>query len=168
MSIYILPVLFILVFIYARIKKINSYQSFINGAKGAIPLVIDIFPYLVAIIMMVQVMRVSGLSALLSSALAPVFGLMGIPPQLVELVLLKPFSGSGALALLSDIYTQYGADSFIGRSASVIISSSDTVFYVSTLYFSGTSVKKLSYAIPVALLASLAAVVVSCLICRVM
>ncbi|MDR0850651.1 MAG: spore maturation protein [Christensenellaceae bacterium] len=168
MSIYILPVLFIFIFIYARIKKVNTYQSFINGTKGAIPLVIDIFPYLVAIIMMVQIMRVSGLSGLLSTGLAPIFGFMGIPKELVELVLLKPFSGSGALALLSDIYTQYGTDSFVGRAASVIISSSDTVFYISTLYFSGTSIKKLSYAIPVALLASLAAVVVSCLICRVM
>ena len=167
MSIYILPVLFIFVFIYARIKKVNTYQSFVNGAKGTIPLVIDIFPYLVAIIMMIALMRASGLSGLMADALAPLFGLMGIPKELVELVLLKPFSGSGSLALLNDIYAQYGADSYIGRSASVIISSSDTVFYVSTLYFSGTSVKKLGFAIPIALLASLVAVVVSCLICRV-
>ncbi len=166
MSIYLLPVLILFTFIYAKTKKVNVYGSFINGAKQSIGLVVDIFPFLVTIMIMVQFIKISGLATLLANFISPVFKLIGIPSELCELVLLKPFSGNGSLAILNDIYTTYGVDSYIGRSASVIIGSCDTVFYVTTLYCSQTNVKKLSYAIPVALLATLAGAILSCLFCR--
>ena len=168
MSIYLLPILILFTFIYAKTKKVNVYGSFINGAKQSIPLVVSIFPYLVTIMIMVQFIKISGLANLLAQFVSPVFNLIGIPSELCELVLLKPFSGNGSLAILNDIYTTYGVDSYIGRSASVIIGSCDTVFYVTTLYCSQTKVKKLSYAIPVALLATLAGAILSCLFCRFM
>ena len=86
---------------------------------------------------------------------------------LIELVLLRPFTGSGSLALLSEIFNTYGTDSYIGRCASVIIGSSETVFYVSAVYFAKTSVKKLSYAIPVSLIATFIGAIVSCLLVRI-
>jgi spore maturation protein B len=165
-SAYILPIIFLMIFIYARIKKVNTYSSFVKGAKDSLPLILDIFPYIVAIMVMIELMRVSGVTSFLSDVLNPVFSFMGIPKELTELVLLKPFSGSGSLSLLSDIYTTYGVDSYIGRCASVIISSCDTVFYISAIYFAGTNVKKIPWAIPIALLACLAGVMVSCLMCR--
>lgn len=168
MSIYLLPVLILFTFIYAKTKKVNVYGSFINGAKQSIGLVVDIFPFLVTIMIMVQFIKISGLATLLANFISPVFNLIGIPSELCELVLLKPFSGNGSLAILNDIYTTYGVDSYIGRSASVIIGSCDTVFYVTTLYCSQTKVKKLSYAIPVALLATLDGAILSCLFCRFM
>lgn len=168
MSIYLLPILILFTFIYAKTKKVNVYGSFINGAKQSIGLVVDIFPFLVTIMIMVQFIKISGLATLLANFISPVFNLIGIPSELCELVLLKPFSGNGSLAILNDIYTTYGVDSYIGRSASVIIGSCDTVFYVTTLYCSQTKVKKLSYAIPVALLATLAGAILSCLFCRFM
>ena len=168
MSLYILPLLFIGTFIYAQIKNVNAYKSFVGGAKQSFNLIFDIFPYILAIILMVGLMRASGLADLLAGAVSPVFSLIGIPKELAELVLLKPFTGSGSLALLNDIYTHYGVDSYIGRCASVIISSSETVFYISTLYFSQTKVKKLLYAIPAALIACLMGAVLSCLLCRIM
>jgi len=167
-SLYILPLLFIAIFIYAKTQKVNAYTSFVTGAKQSINLIFDIFPYILAILMMVALMRISGLANLIATGVSPIFNLIGIPKELAELVLLKPFTGSGSLALLNDIYAHYGADSYIGRCASVIISSSETIFYISTLYFSQTQVKRLLYAIPAALIACLAGAVFSCLLCRIM
>lgn len=168
MSVYLLPVFILFTFVYAKIKQVNVYNSFINGAKQSVPLVVSILPYLATIMIMVEFIKISGLASLLANLISPLFNLIGIPKELSELVLLKPFSGNGSLAILNDIYTNYGVDSYIGRSASVMVGSCDTVFYVTTLYCSQTSVKKLSYAIPVALIATLFGAVVSCLFCKIM
>lgn len=146
----------------------NTYNIFVNGAKGAVDLVISIFPYIVAIMIAVALLRVSGITDLLTKWLAPIFNFLGMPTEVTELVLLRPFTGSGSFALLSDIYAKYGADSYISRCASVIMGSSETVFYVASVYFSQTKVKKLLYAIPCALIASFVAAIISCLLCRVM
>lgn len=168
MSVYIVPIFLIFLLLYASYKNLNTYNIFVNGAKGAIDLVVSIFPYIVAIMVSVALMRVSGLTNLLTTLVSPVFSFLGIPPEVSELVLLRPFTGSGSFALLNDIFTIYGADSYISRCACVILGSSETVFYVATVYFSGTKVKKLLYAIPCALVASFAAAILSCLLCRIM
>ena len=126
MSAYIVPL--IIVLLYASYKNLNTYNIFVKGAKGAIDLVVSIFPYIVAILVSVSLLRVSGLTNLLTKGVSPVFSFLGIPPEVSELVLLRPFTGSGSFALLSDIYSQYGADSYISRCASVIMGSSETVF----------------------------------------
>ncbi len=168
MSVYVVPVFIILVLLYASYKNLNTYNIFVKGAKGAIDLVVSIFPYIVAIMISVALMRTSGLTDLLTKLVSPIFNFLGIPSEVSELVLLRPFTGSGSFALLNDIYAQYGPDSYVARCASVIMGSSETVFYVATVYFSQTKVKKLLYAIPCALVASLVAAVLSCLLCRVM
>jgi spore maturation protein B len=168
MGVYLIPAFLLLLFTYVMIKKVNLYNAFVEGAKQALSLVVDIFPYILAIFIMVQLFRESGLSFYLSEGLAPVFSTLGISKELIELTLLRPFTGSGSLALLSEIYEMYGVDSYLGRAASVIMGSSETVFYVSAVYFSKTSVKKLSYAIPLALLVSLFGAVLSCFLCRVL
>lgn len=165
MSLYILPLLFIFVFIYAKRKKVNAYQSFVKGASQSFSVVKDVFPYIAAVIIMVELIRLSGLALLMSKAISPVFSFLGIPSELCELVLLKPFTGSGSIALLNDIYAKYGVDSYIGKCASVIISCSDTVFYISAVYFSQTKVKKLLYALPCALIACLIGAILGCLLC---
>ncbi len=168
MSAYIVPIFIVLVLLYASYKNLNTYNIFVKGAKGAIDLVVSIFPYIVAIMVSVALMRISGLTDLITKWLSPVFLALGIPPEVSELVLLRPFTGSGSFALLNDIFATYGADSYISRCACVIMGSSETVFYVATVYFSQTKVKKLLYAIPCALIASLVAAIVSCLLCRVL
>lgn len=167
MSIYLLPVLILSIFVYAKMKKVNVYTSFIGGAKQSIGIVVGIFPYLVTIMIMVELIKISGLASLMAHVVSPVFSALGIPTELCELVLLKPFSGNGSLAILNDIFSRYGVDSYAGRCASVIVGSCDTVFYVTTLYCSQTKVKRLSYAVPVALLATLLGAILSCLVCRV-
>lgn len=167
MSVYILPILIIFLFVYAFLKKVNVYKSFVDGAKGAFSLCLDIFPYVVAILIAVALFRVSGLADLLIGFLSPVFNILGIPNEVCELVLLRPFTGSGSFALLNDIFLKYGADSYISRCACCILGASETLFYVTTVYISKTSIKKLSYAIPVGLLASVFGSCVACLLCRV-
>lgn len=168
MSGYILPIIFISLFCYAKYKKVNVYDSFVKGAKKSIPLVVDIFPYIACIMIAVSLLRLSGITSILSSFFSPVFKLLGIPSELIELIFLRPFTGSGSFALLSNVLTTYGADSYISRCACVILGCSETIFYVTTVYISQTKVKKLLYAIPVALICSLFGSVIACLICRVL
>ena len=168
MSAYILPILFLLLILYCMYKRINTYDSFVKGAKGAIKLVVDIFPFIASILIAVALLRVSGITEWLTNILTPVFEFLGVPPELTELVLLRPFTGSGSYALLEDILTTYGADSYISRCACVIMGCSETIFYVATVYFSQTKVKKLLYAIPVALICSIVGTILACLICKVM
>lgn len=165
---YIVPAIVIILLTYALFKKIPAYTSFVEGAKGALQLCVEIFPYIAAVFIGVQLFKSSGLSGMLSHLLSPAFNLIGIPSELCELILVKPFSGNASLALLADIYETYGVDSYISRCASVIISSSDTVFYISAVYFAGTNVKRFKYAIPVALLANLLAAILACLLLRIM
>lgn len=168
MSAYILPILFLLLIIYCIYKRINTYDHFVKGAKGAIKLVVDIFPFIASIMIAVALLRVSGITTWLTDLLTPVFNFLGIPPELTELVLLRPFTGSGSYALLENVLTTYGADSYISRCACVIMGCSETIFYVATVYFSQTKVKKLLYAIPVALVCSLVGTILACLICKIM
>ena len=167
MSVYILPILIVLLFLYASLKKVNVYSSFVEGAKSSFDLVLNIFPYIVAILVAVALFRESGLSQNLTRYLSPLFNLLGIPSEVCELVLLRPFTGSGSFAILDNIYLTYGVDSYISRCASCIMGSSETLFYVTTVYISNTSIKKLSYAIPVGILASIFGAIMSCLMCRI-
>lgn len=168
MSVYILPVLFVGLFIYCSYKKINTYNHFVKGAKGAIPLVLEIFPFIASILIAVALLRASGITQWFATILSPVFNFFGIPPELCELVILRPFTGSGSYGILESIFTTYGADSYISRCACVIMGCSETIFYVATVYISQTKVKKLLYAIPVALLCSFIGTIVACLLCKIM
>ena len=165
---YIIPILIFVLLVFATIKKTKPYNSFVEGAKSSISLVMDIFAYIVAVFIFIEIFDASGLCDYLTTALSPVFNFFGVPTELTKLTILKPFSGSGGLAILQDVFDKYGVDSYISRCGSVILASSDTVFYVSTVYFSKTSVKKLGIAIPIALFATFLSVILSCLFCRIM
>ena len=167
MSSYIVPVVVIFVIVYASIKKTNCYNSFVNGAYSSIDLCFSVLPNIVAIFIIIELLSVSGVLASVANFLSPVFSLIGIPKEVCHLILFKPLSGSGSLAILKDILAQYGADSYIGRCASCIMACSETTFYVTTVYLSKTSTKKLLYAVPVSLLAMVIGAVVACLLCRI-
>lgn len=168
MSNYIIPILIVILIIYALYKKQNVYKSFVSGAQEALTLVFDLFAFIIAIFILVEILNVSGLTTILTNFLKPVFNFLGIPPELTGLVLVKPFSGSGSLAILQDIFLEHGPDSYIARCASVILGSSETVFYVSSIYFSKTNIKKIGIAIPIALFATIISVILSCLICKIL
>lgn len=168
MAIYIIPVFIIFLLIYSLIKKINAYDSFVEGAKQAVDLCINTFPYLVAIFSIVELLQASGLSEVISSIASPVFNVLGIPSELTEFLIIRPFTGSGSIGMLSNIFSLYGADSYVSKCACVIMSCSETTFYVVAVYFSTTKIKKLRYVIPVCLLSALIGSVLACSICRIL
>ena len=164
----IIPVIFIAVFVFSAIRKVNIYQSFTEGIEEAFRFTVSLLPCLAAVFMMCELFEVSRLSDALTNLLSPVFSFLGIPPELTKLVLIKPFSGSGSLAYLSGIIERYGADSYIARCACVCFGSSETVFYISAVYFAGLKVKKLALPIICVLLSTLVSTIIACLVCRIM
>lgn len=164
---YFIPILFLFIFIYSTFKKVKPYDSFVEGAKSAIPFTVGIFPYLVCIFILCELFEVSGLSNLLTKVLSPLFNLLGIPNELTKLVLIKPFSGSGSLAVLTEIFNTYGVDSYLARSACVIYGSSETVFYVASVYFAGAKTKNLTKPIIISLFANFISCVFACFICKI-
>ena len=168
MSKYFIPVLFFCLFIYSFIKKVKPYDAFTAGAKSAIPFAVSVFPYLVSIFVLTELFEVSGISSTIATLLSPIFSFLGIPKELTKLVLIKPFSGNGALAILSEIYQTYGVNGYLARCASVIYGSSETVFYVAVVYFAGAKTKKLALPIAISLIATLFSCVFACFICHIL
>ena len=168
MAVYIVPVFILILCVFCLIKNINAYSCFAKGAGEAVDLAIKTFPLLVAIFCAVELFKLSGLADIVANFLSPFFSAVGIPKELTNFLVLRPFSGSGSIAMVSEIYDTYGADSYIAKCASVIMSSSETIFYVTAIYFSTTKVKKLGYTIPVALVSTILGSIIACLICRIL
>lgn len=167
MTALVIPIIFLTVLIVSALRKQNAYSLFIEGSKSSLSLMAEVFPYLLAVMMAVEVFKISGVSSAVAGFLSPLFSSVGIPKELTELMLIRPLSGAGALGVLDNIFATYGADSYIGLCASVVYGSSETVFYVSAIYTSKCSVKKLRYAIPISLLSTFLGCVVGCLLLRV-
>ncbi len=165
---YFIPILFLIIFIIAIVKKVKPYDAFTEGAKSAIPFAVSIFPYLVSIFVLTELFDASGLSDAVTKILSPIFNAVGIPTELTKLVLIKPFSGNGSLAVLTEIYQTYGVDSYLSRCASVIYGSSETVFYVAAVYFAGAKTKNLTKPILISLIASFCSSIFACFICLVL
>lgn len=168
MSKYFIPILFLVIILCALIKRVKPYDAFVQGAKSAIPFAVNIFPYLASIFVLTELFEISGISNAVSNFLSPVFGFFGIPKELTKLVLIKPFSGNGSLAVLTEIFNTYGVDSYLARSACVIYGSSETVFYIAAVYFAGAKTKKLTAPIVISLIASFFSCVFACFICKIM
>ncbi len=167
MSKYFVPVLFLSITVYAIYKKVRPYDAFTQGAKQAVPFAVNVFPYLVSIFVLTELFEVSGISNAVANFLSPFFGFLGIPKELTKLVLIKPFSGNGSLAVLTEIFTTHGVDSYISRCACVIYGSSETVFYIAAVYFAGAKTKKLTAPIVISLIASFCSCVFACFICKI-
>lgn len=166
MANYIIPIFIIAVLVFSLIKNINAYDSFVSGARQSVDLCINTFPYLVAIFAIVELLSISGLSQILSSFMSPIFNIFGLPSELTEFLILRPFTGSGSIGMLSNIFSVYGADSYVAKCACIIMSCSETTFYVIAVYFSTTKIKKLKFTIPVCLLSTFISSIIACFICK--
>lgn len=164
---YVIPVLFVCVFLFAAIKRVNAFSSFTKGAGEAVKFVLNLLPILCATFIMCELFEKSHLSDAFCKLLSPVLNLVGIPPELSKLMLIKPFSGSGSLTYLTDVIQTHGADSYISRCACVMFGSSETVFYISAVYFSACAHKKRLLPILIILLATFISSIFACLLCRV-
>lgn len=146
--IYVIPVIIAIVLFVSLFKKLPSYELFIDGAGEGMKIVAGIFPPLVAVLTAAYMLRASGTFDLLISLLSPVTRF--IPAEVMPLALIRPISGSGAIGILTEILNTHGADSEIGRIASVIMGSTETTFYCLCVYFAKTRVKHNLKAVPFA------------------
>lgn len=159
-----IPIIVLIIIIYGTYKKINVYNTFIEGAKESIPMIVSMFFPLLAMIFGVNIFLNSGLINYIYHILKPLFNLIKIPIDILPIALMRPLSGSFGLALLNNIYKNCGVDSLTSLLSSVIQGSSDTTIYIITLYFGTIGIKKIKYALWVGLLTDLFMVILSLII----
>ena len=138
-----IPFIVIIVIIYGTSKKLNVYDTFIEGTKEALPMILNMFPSLLAMIFGINIFTNSGLIDSLFTFLKPIFLMINIPLEILPIAVMRPLSGSFGLALLNDMYQTYGPDSYLSMLSSVIQGSSDTTIYIITLYFGTIGIKKI-------------------------
>jgi spore maturation protein B len=164
-SLWAVPFILVTIPLVGLIRGVKVYEEFVDGAKEGFGVAVKIIPYLVAILVAIGMFRGSGAMDLLTAALRPVLGLVGFPPELFPLAILRSLTGSGSLALLTDIVKTYGPDSLLARIAATMYGSSETTFYVLAVYFGAIGVRKSRHAVPASLIADAVAVIASVLVC---
>jgi spore maturation protein B len=155
------PALILVIILFAWIRRVPMYESFVSGAREGFDIAVMIIPYLVAILAVIAVFRASGALADITSGLAWVMTHIGLGAhaeklELLPLALIRPLSGSGARGVMLDLFSFHGPDSFLGFAASVMQGSTETTFYVLTVYFGAVGIKKIRHTLPACLLADLA------------
>lgn len=163
-SIWMIPTIIALVLVAGTIKKVPTYETFVEGAKEGVEMSFSIIPYLVGMLVAITVFRESGAMDFFISLLRPALHAVGIPADIVPLALIRPLSGTGALGMTSDLIATHGADSFIGRLASTMQGSTDTTFYVLTVYFGAVGIRKMGDALKVGLVADVIGIMASIVI----
>ena len=166
-SIYAIPAVFLIILTIGLYRDVKVYDVFVEGAKEGLSTTVRIIPPLVGLLVAIGVFRASGALDLLIYAAGPLARLAGIPSEALPLAFLRPVSGSASLALVSDIIKTYGSDSFIGRLASTMMGSTETIFYTLAVYFGSVGIKRIRYTLASALTADLVSVLVSVWICTV-
>ena len=167
LSISIIPAIILTILVHGLIKKVNSYEAFIEGASEGFNIAVKIIPYLVAIMVAVAMFRASGVLGTIQNALSPILETLKIPLDTVIIMLTRSLSGSATLGVLSDIVSTNGADSYASKLASVIVGSSETTFYVLTVYFGAIGIKKYRYAILTGISADIIGIIMAIIVARV-
>ena len=153
MTDYLVPLLLFFTVAFALGKRENPYDLMISGAGDGLKLLASIVPALVLLLTAVYMLRSSGAIEWISRFLSPILSVFGIPPETAMLILVRPISGSAALAVGSELMAQYGPDSLIGRTTAVMLGSTETTFYTISVYFGAAGIRKTRYAVPAALFA---------------
>jgi spore maturation protein B len=158
------PVILLSVTVYGLYKNVDIFGALIAGAKDGLKVMYGIVPALIVLLTAISMLRASGALDIATEALRPFCAMIGIPPECVPLIIIRPFSGSGALAVGADIIMRYGVDSTVGRTAAVMLGSTETTFYVLGLYCGAAGVSKSRYILPAALLSDITGVVTAALV----
>lgn len=153
---------------YGMVKGGKVYEWFIEGAKDGLMVCVRIFPYLLAMIVSVNIFKAANLLDMLNNLLSPLANAIGLPKEIIPLVLIKPLSGSGAQGIFANLIQTYGADTKIGLIASVIMGTTETIFYTVTVYFGAVKVKKVRHTVWTAIFADLTAVITAIFIVNVL
>ena len=165
-SVFILPAVISGIILFGFYRQVNLFDAFLAGAREGAKSAFSVLPALVGLVTSVSMLRASGALSFLARVLSPVTGVLGMPPEVLPLALLRPVSGSGSLAILQDILTATGPDSMAGRIASVMMGSSETTFYALAVYFGAVGIKNSRYTLPAALLCDLCGALCACYFCQ--
>ncbi len=165
-SVLAIPLVIVLFLGWGFFKKVKVYESFVEGAKEGFDTAVRIIPYLVAMLMAIGMFRASGAMDVVTSVIAPVTNLIGLPPEALPMALLRPLSGSGSLGLMAEIMKTHGPDSFIGILVSTMYGSSETTFYVLAVYFGAVQIKNTRHAVPAGLIADFFGMLGALFVCR--
>jgi len=165
-SLYAVPILLVGIPLYGLCKKQPVYELFVEGAADGIRMVLQILPYLLAMLVAIAVFRSSGAFDAIAAVLAPLTEPLGIPTEVLPLAIMRPLSGSGALALTADVIRTSGPDSFAGILASVMQGSTDTTFYILAVYFGAVGIRRYRYALTVGLAADAVSFLASFVVCK--
>ncbi len=164
-SLWAVPVLLVGIPLVGMIRGIKVYDVFIEGAKEGFNVAVKIIPFLVGILVAIGMFRGSGAMDMMTNFLRPAMTRVGFPPEIFPLAVLRPLSGSGSLALATDIIKRYGPDTLVSRIAATMYGSSETLFYVLAVYFGAIGVKRTRHAIPSAIIGDIVAAIVAVAIC---
>ena len=156
------------ILIYGTIKKVPTYEVFVEGGKEGIKIAVSIIPFLIGMLVAITIFRESGALEFFVGLIRPALLAWGIPPEIVPLAIIRPISGTAALGMMSDIIATHGPDSFIGRLASTLQGSTDTTLYVLTVYFGAVGIRKMGDALKVGLLADVVGIVAAIFIVSIM
>lgn len=165
-SALILPAIFIIILGYASLRRVPVFDTFLNGAAKGLSSAVTILPALVGLLCAISMLRASGLLDYVGRLLSPVLSKTGMPQEVLPLALLKPVSGSGALAMIKDVFDTSGVDSFAGKVASVMLGSSETTFYTLAVYYGAVGIRDSRYTVSAAVLADLVGVFAAVLVCH--
>lgn len=163
LSYFLLPTMILGIIIYGYIKKVDLYESFIEGAKEGIQSAINIFPFTVSMVFAVNLFLHSGFLDTLFSSVSNILG-PKIPTSIFPMAMLRPISGNASMVIMTDIFSKFGPDSFVGRLASTLQGSTDTTLYVVTLYFGSIGIKKIRYALKAGFFADLVGIIASIIV----
>lgn len=164
MSDMLIPLVIFFIVGYGMVSGVKVYESFLKGAKDGLRVVVDIVPTLVGLMMAVGILRASGFFELLGKLLGPLTEPVGLPAQMVPLLIVKMFSSSAATGLVLDIFKTSGPDSYVGMLTSILMSCTETIFYTMSVYFLVVKVTKTKFTLPGALLSTLVGTLVSILL----
>ena len=162
----IMPLFIAVTVVFGLVKKVPLFDAFVAGAKDGIRVLLKIAPTLVGLIVAVDMLKASGFTDLICETVTPLADWLGFPKEIVPMVLLRPISGGGSTALLTNIYNDFGPDSFAGKVASVLAGSTETTFYAIAIYFGSVKVKKTRHTLISALSADLTAAIAAVLTVR--
>lgn len=165
-SVYIMPCIFLCILGYGALRRVQVFDVFLNGAAKGMQSAFRILPALVGLICAVSMLRASGTLEFLAKFLAPLLNKFGMPAEVLPLALLKPVSGSGALAMIKDVFDISGPDSFGGKVASVMLGSSETTFYTLAVYYGAVKIRNARYTVHAAVIADLVGIFTSVAICN--
>jgi len=160
-----IPVLLLLIPLIGWLRQVKVYETFVEGAAEGFHTAIRIMPFLIAMLVAVNIFRASGAMTILTDLLAPLLAWCNVPPDLIPLAIMRPLSGTGALGLATEILNTYGPDSLVGRIASTLIGSTDTTFYILTVYFGAVGISKPRYSVFVGILGDIFSFFMSIWLC---